>query len=261
MTTPLPAATLFALPPRNNMSPDFLCLISSTRHTDARPGLPCGLLIQRTGPRTVSQTSGLFAFDPLLIYLLGEIDVVEAVEQGNTGAQSTLHTKENCKMNVERKQYGSVTGTNCWNGTDDNAGCGVQGGNETYGKAFNDNGGGVSTFFALHSWTLSDGEIRYMQWSGAMQVFASGSSTAQTSLETLPPATTRRLIRQHGECLLQTSPALIAASATTLRISQSLQTLVRKLKVQSPCADSCIMSGSIEIPLRWCLNLVRLADA
>lgn len=73
----------------------------------------------------------------------GEIDVVEAVNQATTGVQSTLHTTKDCTMNVKRKQSGAVAGTNCWNGTDANAGCGVTGPPSTYGQAFNQAGGGV----------------------------------------------------------------------------------------------------------------------
>lgn len=75
----------------------------------------------------------------------GEIDVLEAVNQGNVGNQMTLHTTDDCKMDVKRKETGDVLETNCWNGTDDNAGCGVQGDVDTYGKSFNENGGGVSS--------------------------------------------------------------------------------------------------------------------
>lgn len=80
----------------------------------------------------------------LLTGMLGEIDVMEAVEQANTGNQVTLHTDEGCTMKVKRKEYGTVLDTNCWNETNDNAGCGVKGADDTYGEAFNDNGGGVS---------------------------------------------------------------------------------------------------------------------
>ena len=49
-------------------------------------------------------------------------------------------------MNVKRKESGKVLSTNCLNSTDDNAGCGVQGTQDTYGQAFNENGGGVSSY-------------------------------------------------------------------------------------------------------------------
>jgi len=74
---------------------------------------------------------------------VGEIDVMEAVNKANTGNQMTLHTKDECKMNVKRKETGTVLEKNCWNGTDDNAGCGVQGKKATFGEEFNANGGGV----------------------------------------------------------------------------------------------------------------------
>ena len=41
----------------------------------------------------------------------GEIDVVETVNQGNTGNQMALHTSKGCKMNARRAQTGTVHGT------------------------------------------------------------------------------------------------------------------------------------------------------
>ena len=73
----------------------------------------------------------------------GEIDVIEAVNQATSGVQSTLHTTKGCTMKVKRKQTGSEVGTNCWNGTDANNGCGVKGPPSTYGQTFNQAGGGV----------------------------------------------------------------------------------------------------------------------
>ena len=74
----------------------------------------------------------------------GEIDVVESVNQGTSGNQMTLHTSDGCSMkNVKRKQEGKTLTTNCLNSTDNNAGCGVSGPVDTYGEAFNNNGGGV----------------------------------------------------------------------------------------------------------------------
>jgi len=46
-------------------------------------------------------------------------------------------------MKVKRKETGSVSATNCYNGTNDNAGCGVTGDSVTYGEAFNEKGGGI----------------------------------------------------------------------------------------------------------------------
>ncbi|EMC92043.1 glycoside hydrolase family 16 protein [Baudoinia panamericana UAMH 10762] len=73
----------------------------------------------------------------------GEIDVMEAVNQATTGNQMTLHTTDDCKMNVKRKETGEVQTSNCYNATDENAGCGVQGAADTFGEAFNANGGGI----------------------------------------------------------------------------------------------------------------------
>lgn len=111
----------------------------------AQLGRPCGWQTLLTGLKMVGLYSVL-ELKLLLTGATGEIDVAEAVEQGNTGVQTTLHTKKGCTMGVKRKQYGGVIRDNCWNSTDDNAGCGVRGAVETYGEAFNNNGGGVSVF-------------------------------------------------------------------------------------------------------------------
>jgi len=74
----------------------------------------------------------------------GEIDVMEAVNVvGNTYNQMTLHTTKGCTMNVKRKETGKSLTTNCLNSTDDNAGCGVNSGSNTYGSDFNSGGGAV----------------------------------------------------------------------------------------------------------------------
>ena len=77
--------------------------------------------------------------------------MVEAVNQGATGNQMTLHTTDGCKMNVKRKESGKVLSKDCLNSTDNNAGCGVQGPDSTYGDSLNKNGGGVSTIFRCHA--------------------------------------------------------------------------------------------------------------
>ncbi|QIW95818.1 hypothetical protein AMS68_001336 [Peltaster fructicola] len=73
----------------------------------------------------------------------GEIDVIESVNQATWGNQMTLHTTSGCSMNVKRKQTGSTVTTDCYNGTDSNAGCGVSGATDTVGQAFNKIGGGI----------------------------------------------------------------------------------------------------------------------
>jgi hypothetical protein len=73
----------------------------------------------------------------------GEIDVMEAVNNASTGNQMTLHTSDGCRMGVKRKETGTMLADNCFNGTNDNAGCGVQGADDSYGIGLNTNGGGV----------------------------------------------------------------------------------------------------------------------
>ncbi|ORY04943.1 concanavalin A-like lectin/glucanase domain-containing protein [Clohesyomyces aquaticus] len=122
-----------------------------------------------TGRRSVRITSqkqyssGLFIFDILhtpygcatwpALWLTdpanwpanGEIDIVEAVNAGNTGNQVTLHTSQGCKVGKhrKRKQTGRAAGYDCWNMTNGNEGCGVQGPVESFGEKFNEGGGGV----------------------------------------------------------------------------------------------------------------------
>merc|ERR1712113_1250684 len=73
----------------------------------------------------------------------GEIDVMESVNQGNTGNQMTLHTSKHCKMDVKRKETGDVLDKNCYAYAGDQQGCGVQGPKQSFGEAFNNIGGGV----------------------------------------------------------------------------------------------------------------------
>lgn len=63
----------------------------------------------------------------------------------DTGNQATLHTTEGCKIGKsrKRKQTGNALSYDCWNATNGNEGCGVQGPTNSMGKAFNDIGGGV----------------------------------------------------------------------------------------------------------------------
>ncbi|KAI1390909.1 glycoside hydrolase family 16 protein [Hypoxylon trugodes] len=74
----------------------------------------------------------------------GEIDVMEAVNKATDGNQMTLHTTDQCKMNVKRIMSGSTISKDCYNATDDNAGCGVRGSGDSYGSSYNDAQGGVT---------------------------------------------------------------------------------------------------------------------
>ncbi|KAI9744184.1 MAG: hypothetical protein M1818_002336 [Claussenomyces sp. TS43310] len=73
----------------------------------------------------------------------GEIDIMESVNNASSGNQMTLHTTDGCKMDVRRKETGTILDTDCYNGTNANAGCGVQGVPSSFGSAFNANGGGI----------------------------------------------------------------------------------------------------------------------
>jgi len=85
----------------------------------------------------------LWLSDPSNWPLNGEIDVAEAVNNATTGNQVTLHTTKGCSMKVKREETGSISATDCYNGTDSNAGCGVKGPADTFGPLMNSNGGGV----------------------------------------------------------------------------------------------------------------------
>lgn len=105
----------------------------------------------------------------------------------------TLHTTDSCSMGVKRKETGTVTSKNCYNGTNSNEGCGVSSTAASYGPEFNSNGGGVSVlsrFGRFHANALS----RYMLLNFAMLEFASGGGlalrfrpTSLTAAPTHPP--------------------------------------------------------------------------
>jgi len=86
----------------------------------------------------------LWTTDPANWPLHGEIDILEAVNNATDGNQVTLHTTKGCSMKHSKREVtGEILSTDCYNGTNSNAGCGVQGPVSSYGSAFNDNGGGV----------------------------------------------------------------------------------------------------------------------
>lgn len=101
---------------------------------------------------------------------------MEAVNNATTGNQMTLHTTDGCSMDVKRKETGTALGTNCYNGTDDNAGCAVQASPASFGSAYNANGGGVMAM------ELRSAGIRMWQ-------FVSGSIPADITSQTPDPST------------------------------------------------------------------------
>lgn len=94
-------------------------------------------------PYGCSTWPALWLTDPSNWPTNGEIGVVEAVNGATTGNLMTLHTSKGCKMDQKRKETGKVLTVDCYNSTSSNAGCGVQGPQDTYGQALNANGGGV----------------------------------------------------------------------------------------------------------------------
>jgi hypothetical protein len=79
----------------------------------------------------------------------GEVDVLEATNNGTDGNAVTLHTRPGCSMDVRRKETGDAIYTTCDNSTNGNAGCGVKGPSLSYGAEMNANGGGVRPSPAL----------------------------------------------------------------------------------------------------------------
>lgn len=73
----------------------------------------------------------------------GEIDVLESINEGNDGNLMTLHTDNGCSVGGKRKMTGEALKTQCSVYDSDNAGCGVQGKKDSFGKAFNDKNGGM----------------------------------------------------------------------------------------------------------------------
>lgn len=84
----------------------------------------------------------IWTADPSSWPKTGGIDVLEAVNSATTGNQTTLHTSNGCTVHAKRKELGKVLTRDCYNGTDSNAGCGVQGPDDTFGEALNNNCGG-----------------------------------------------------------------------------------------------------------------------
>lgn len=157
-------AILCALLPRSSTTPDFLCSTSSTLPTAVEceyPNLyvrsePSHSLLGRVSSAALSSSRvhadfcrstswpAVWTADPSDWPGNGEIDVVETVNQGDSGVQMALHTSKKCTMNVRRVQSGTVNGNNCYNGTNNNAGCAVTGSPSSYGAEANEDGGNVS---------------------------------------------------------------------------------------------------------------------
>lgn len=91
--------------------------------------------------------------------IVGEIDIAEAGNAAVARNQMTLHTSDACTMRrIRREQSGRTITNDCFRETNDSSGCTVLGPHASYGRPFNENGGGV---YALE--VRSDG-IRIWFW-------------------------------------------------------------------------------------------------
>jgi hypothetical protein len=95
---------------------------------------------------------------------------MESVNVGDTGNQMTLHTTDRCKIGKHRrrKQTGEVISHDCYNGTNYNQGCSVRGPTNSYGEAFNANGGGIYTLEVrsegIRIWMFNRDDITFDIW-------------------------------------------------------------------------------------------------
>ena len=120
----------------------------------------------------------------------GEIDIVEGVND-YTNNQATIHTNSGCELPTSNVTALGITGsvvggTNCAALQTGNQGCGIQASQtNSFGAAFNNNGGGVyaSTFlflsFATGAWMLTG--LCVWQCYGTTVASRSGSSPGTTS--------------------------------------------------------------------------------
>jgi len=103
----------------------------------------------------------------------GEIDIVENVNQATVN-QMALHTTQGCTLATDAQLTGKIVSNDCFNGTNGNQGCIVQGASaSTYGAGFAAAGGGV---YALE-WSSEGNGIRIWFFQrGSIPADVSGSS-------------------------------------------------------------------------------------
>ncbi|KAJ3534323.1 hypothetical protein NMY22_g6974 [Coprinellus aureogranulatus] len=95
----------------------------------------------------------------------GEVDIVEGVNDQAPNA-ATLHTGPGCTMPSSRTQTGTNGQLNCDANVNGNTGCGVRfNAGNSYGPAFNNNGGGwfamerTNSFFKVWFWPRNSGSV------------------------------------------------------------------------------------------------------
>lgn len=103
----------------------------------------------------------------------GEIDIIENVNLATVN-QMALHTTQGCTLASDTQLTGKIVSTDCFNATNGNQGCIVQGASEaTYGAGFAAAGGGV---YALE-WSSEGNGIRIWFFQrGSIPDDVSGSS-------------------------------------------------------------------------------------
>jgi len=93
----------------------------------------------------------------------GEIDIQEGVNLQTTN-QMTLHTSSGCEIGQPMQGTGKVLGSNCDVSATGNAGCGISDPRQnSFGKGFNDNNGGVFATlwddFGIKIWFFPRGSV------------------------------------------------------------------------------------------------------
>ncbi|KAJ7581338.1 glycoside hydrolase family 16 protein [Mycena floridula] len=94
----------------------------------------------------------------------GEIDVLEGVNLGQNHNKMTLHTSAGCSLDRSARMTGKVVTTTCKSSGTNNNGCGVQDTDpRTFGRGFNQAGGGVFAHLWDHTgiqiWHFARDEI------------------------------------------------------------------------------------------------------
>lgn len=121
----------------------------------------------------------------------GEIDIIEGINDNANNAM-TLHTSDSCSITDDDAFTGKMTTSNCYidaPGQPTNAGCDIQDQTtQSYGKAFNSNGGGV----IVTEWTSSAINIWF---------FPRGTTPSDLQAGTPNPASWKEPVAQYqGDC-------------------------------------------------------------
>ena len=150
----------------------------------------------------------------------GEIDIIEGVND-YTNNQATVHTGTGCTLPNNLDVSGTlVSGTNCAAVQTNNQGCGFRASQtNSFGAAFNNNGGGVfaSEFFHFSPkrtfGVALDTNLGSWQCFGMIRVYPSGSLTGKASRPISPPLL--RFLEVGGHPAHSGLPALAIRSSSS----------------------------------------------